>query len=77
MRAEAEPVSESQWLSLRWMAASRLAVALALTLLLSLTPTPRGLGVASAVGIVVAAGLYAFGRERALIQQRRRELART
>ncbi len=29
------------------------------------------------IGIVVAAGLYAFGRERALIQQRRRELART
>lgn len=29
------------------------------------------------IGIVVAAGLYAFGRERALIRQRRRELART
>jgi len=29
------------------------------------------------IGIVVAAGLYAFGRERALIQQRRREVART
>jgi drug/metabolite transporter (DMT)-like permease len=28
------------------------------------------------IGIVVAAGLYAFGRERALVQQRRRELAR-
>jgi len=29
------------------------------------------------IAIVVAAGLYAFGRERALVQQRRRELART
>lgn len=29
------------------------------------------------IGIVVAAGLYAFGRERVLVQQRRRELART
>ena len=44
MRAEAEPVSESQWLSLRWMAASRLAVALALTLLLSLDGARTGVG---------------------------------
>lgn len=29
------------------------------------------------IAIVVAAGLYAFGRERALVQQRRRELAQT
>jgi drug/metabolite transporter (DMT)-like permease len=29
------------------------------------------------IGIVVAAGLYAFGRERALVRQRRRELAET
>lgn len=29
------------------------------------------------IGVVVAAGLYAFGRERALIQRQRRELART
>jgi drug/metabolite transporter (DMT)-like permease len=29
------------------------------------------------IGIVIAAGLYAFGRERAVVRQRRRELAQT
>jgi len=59
MRADLEPVTESQWPSLRWMAASRLAVALALTMLLSFDGARAGTGWLSDARLFGwAAGLY-------------------